>query len=115
VINTTLQRHVSRATSSVMSQGGFTVESGRLMQQLLDLQGLCSSLDVRDDHLCEERGERFTQEALREAFLMPINSLWRAHARSWFCATKIDQSDVGLYNQTNQRQRHRKRLLLEQE
>ena len=78
-----LQRHVQRSTASVMAQGGFTVESGRLMQQLLDLQDLCVALDVRDDHLCEERGERFTQDHMREALLTPIKKFWRVHSRSW--------------------------------
>ena len=43
-----LSRHVKRATASVLAQGGFTQESGRLMQQLLDLQELCMTCDVRD-------------------------------------------------------------------
>ena len=37
------------------------------MQQLIDLQGMLEKLDVRDDHLCEERGLRPTQEALRSS------------------------------------------------
>ena len=75
------------------------------MQQLLDLQEVLSTLDVRDDHLCEERGERFTQEALRESLLSPLQKLWAAHARSWFCGTKIDEADLDLYSRARRRPR----------
>ncbi len=43
------------------------------MQQLIDLHAMLDQLDVRDDHLCEERGLRATQELLREALLRPPN------------------------------------------
>ena len=62
------------------------------------LRPLAALPTVRDDHLCEERGERFTQQTLRATLLTPISQCWAAHARSWFCGTKIDEADVGLYN-----------------
>ena len=96
-IEAALRRHLRRSTACVMAEGGFDVESGQLMQQLLDLQEVLSTLDVRDDHLCEERGERFTQETLREALLTPIRQFWHVHSRSWFCGTRIEQADVKLY------------------
>ena len=66
-ISRALSRHLQRAAHSVMGEGGYTVESAKLMQHLIDLQGVCSTVDAaRDDHLCEERGERFTQEEMRE-------------------------------------------------
>ena len=37
---TALLRHLQRASLEVMEKGGFTPESGRLMQQLIDLQGV---------------------------------------------------------------------------
>jgi hypothetical protein len=46
---------------------------GAAMQQLIDLHAMLDQLDVRDDHLCEERGLRATQELLREALLRPPN------------------------------------------
>tara|TARA_B110001452_G_scaffold266493_1_gene273487 strand:- start:1055 stop:1270 length:216 start_codon:yes stop_codon:yes gene_type:complete len=52
---------------------------------------------VRDDHLCEERGLRPTQEALRQSLLEPTRRLWDEHARSWFCGTKIRPEDAALY------------------
>jgi len=105
LITAALRRHVSRATSSVMAQGGFTSESGRRMQELLDLQELCSAVDVRDDHLCEERGERFTQEILRESLITPIKKCWLAYGQLWFCGQKIPSSDLGLYQSAKQRRR----------
>ena len=39
-------------------------------------------LQVRDDHLCEERGERFTQEILRESLITPIKKCWLACERA---------------------------------
>uniref|UniRef100_A0A7S2N2V7 F-box domain-containing protein n=1 Tax=Haptolina brevifila TaxID=156173 RepID=A0A7S2N2V7_9EUKA len=106
-ITAALQRHVQRATSSVMAQGGFTAESGRLMQELLDLQDLCTTVDVRDDHLCEERGERFTQEALRESLIGPIKKCWLRYHQSWFCGTKIPSSDLAFYQSSKHRRRGR--------
>ncbi|KOO23405.1 hypothetical protein Ctob_005207 [Chrysochromulina tobinii] len=102
-IESALRRHVQRATASVLAQGGFDIESGQLMQQLLDLQHVLSTLDVRDDHLCEERGERPMQETLREALLTPIKQLWQAHSRSWFCGTKISEEDLNLYSSSPRR------------
>ncbi len=102
-IDSALRRHVQRATASVMAQGGFDVESGRLMQQLLDLQHVLLTLDVRDDHLCEERGERPTQEMLRDALLTPIKQFWIKHSRSWFCGTKISAEDLNLYSSSPRR------------
>lgn len=102
-IELALRRHVQRATASVLAHGGFDIESGQLMQQLLDLQHVLSTLDVRDDHLCEERGERPMQETLREALLTPIKQLWQAHSRSWFCGTKISEEDLNLYSSSPRR------------
>lgn len=85
-----LRRHTRRASASVMAQGGFTPESGRMMQQLLDLQGLLTAVDVRDDHLAEERGGSFTQEALRDALLAPILAFWSRHARTWFGGVRLE-------------------------
>jgi hypothetical protein len=102
-IESALRRHVQRATASVLAQGGFDIESGQLMQQLLDLQHVLSTLDVRDDHLCEERGKRPMQETLREALLTPIKQLWQAHSRSWFCGTKISEEDLNLYSSSPRR------------
>ena len=39
-IEAALLRHLQRASLEVMEKGGFTPESGRLMQQLIDLQGV---------------------------------------------------------------------------
>ena len=58
---------------------------------------LSEQLDVRDDHLCEERGLRATQELLREALLRPLKRIWDEHARSWFCGVKIRPEDQALY------------------
>ena len=80
-----------------MERGGYTRESGRLMQQLIELHDLCASLDVRDDHLCEERGQAFSQQALRDALATPIRRIWQAHARVWFCGTRIDSASLSLY------------------
>lgn len=51
-IHAALRRHTRRAAASVMAHGGFTAESGRLMQQILDLQGVLTALDGA----CAERG-----------------------------------------------------------
>ena len=84
------------------------------MQQLIDLQGMLEKLDVRDDHLCEERGLRPTQEALRSSLLHPMRRLWDEHARSWFCGVKIDPSDAALYlNKRNKRSRRQGGLIEE--
>ena len=94
-----------------MAQGGFTRESGRLMQLLIDLQELCATVDAaRDDHLCEERGERFTQEALRETLLTPIRHFWGAYSRTWFCGTRIEEGALGLYEGSKNRRRQERRL-----
>ena len=42
-IEVALQRHLQRASAEVMEKGGFTPESGRLMQQLIDFQGLLTA------------------------------------------------------------------------
>ena len=112
-IELALRRHIHRAATCIMAQGGFTSESGRLMQQLIDLQEVLTALDVRDDHLCEERGERFTQDHCRERFLLPLSQLWDEHSRSWFCGTKINPDDVGFYVNSRQDRRRRRQHDLE--
>ena len=110
IIGPALARHVTRATASVMAQGGFTHESGRLMQLLIDLQNVCTTVDLaRDDHLCEERGERFTQEALRETLLTPIREFWALYSRTWFCGTKVDEESLSLYEGSRHRRRQERR------
>ena len=42
-IEAALRRHLQRASAEVMEKGGFTPESGRLMQQLIDFQGLLTA------------------------------------------------------------------------
>lgn len=102
-----LRRHIARAEASVMLQGGWTAESGRLMQQLIDLHRMLKDLDVRDDHLCrEQRGVQFTQERLRDSLLQPLRRCWEQHSRSWFCGVRIDPKDVGLYLSDKHRRRH---------
>ena len=82
------------------------------MQHLIDLQGVCSTVDAaRDDHLCEERGERFTQEEMREALLTPIRDLWAAYARTWFCGTKVDEGALDLYRGSKHRRRQERRAV----
>ena len=94
-IGAALQRHLKRATGSVMAQGGYTAESGRLMQQLIDLHELIDlHADVRDDHLCEERGGRFSQQALQDALLTPLRQFWQMHSRSWFCGVRCEGTGV---------------------
>ena len=62
-----------------------------------------SQLDVRDDHLCEERGLRATQELLREKLLRPLKRIWDEHSRSWCCGVKIRPEDQALYGQRRKR------------
>ncbi|EOD39423.1 hypothetical protein EMIHUDRAFT_199867 [Emiliania huxleyi CCMP1516] len=92
-IEAPLARHISRCSA----HGGWTAESGRLMQQLIDLDGALSRLDVRDDHLSEERGLTFSQGRLRDALLRPLRRCFREHASQWFCGTRIPPQDRGLY------------------
>ncbi|KAL1504545.1 hypothetical protein AB1Y20_010946 [Prymnesium parvum] len=106
-IESAIQRHVRRASDEVMEKGGFTSESGKLMQQLIDLQDLLTALDVRDDHLSEERGVRFTQDECRQSLLLPVLKLWDEYGRSWFCGTKINPEDVDLYVGKDERRRRR--------
>ena len=54
---------------------------------------------MRDDHLCEERGLRATQELLREKLLRPLKRIWDEHSRSWCCGVKIRPEDQALYGQ----------------
>ena len=84
--------------------------------QLLDLQELCTACDVRDDHLSEERAQRFTQEALREALLTPIRGVWHDHSRSWFCMTRIDEGALSLYQAVPQgsKRRRQERALIQE-
>ena len=56
-----------------------------------------SQLDVRDDHLCEERGLRATQEVLQQKLLQPLRRVWDEHARTWFCGTHIRPEDQAMY------------------
>ena len=109
-----LARYVHRAAASIMAEGGYTNESGRRMQALIDLQDVCATVDAaRDDHLCEERGEAFTQEALRDALLTPIKELWASYARTWFCGTRIDEEELGLlglYEGSKHRRRQERRV-----
>ncbi len=100
-----LRRHMQRAEASILAQGGFSKESGARMQQLIDLHQLLQELDVRDDHLCEERGMQFTQERLRELLLAPLRRCWEQHSRSWFCGVRIDPSEHHLYASGQQRRR----------
>ena len=58
---------------------------------------------VRDDHLCEERGLRATQELLREKLLRPLKRIWDEHSRSWCCGVKIRPEDQALYGQRRKR------------
>ena len=62
-------------------------------------------LDVRDDHLCEERGLRATQELLRDSLLRPLKRIWDEHARSWFCGVKIRPEDQALYGKARNRRK----------
>ena len=93
----------------MLASGGFTAESGRLMQLLIDLHNLCATVDqARDDHLCEERGERFTQEALRESLLSPIRAVWATYSRTWFAGTRVEsESERRLFDGANKSRRRR--------
>ena len=102
-VRAALRRHTKRAAAAVLEGGGYTSESGLAMQQMLDLQRMVCALDVRDDHLCEERGLQFTQERLRESLLEPLRRCWHAHATTWFCGTKIPSEDLKLYRSSGRR------------
>lgn len=71
------------------------------------LRPLAALTTVRDDHLCEERGDQFSQKTCRDALLEPLLSLWAEYGRSWFCGTKIDPNDLRLYVSTRNDRRRR--------
>jgi len=96
-ISAALRRHVARAEASLLRHGGWTPESGRLMQTLIDLDSCLSRLDVRDDHLSEERGLAPSQQRLRDSLVAPLRACWQRHATQWFCGTRIAREDLTLY------------------
>lgn len=62
---------------------GTTLRPYRQLAAFCFAQDLLTALDVRDDHLSEERGVRFTQDECRQSLLLPVLKLWDEYGRSW--------------------------------